>query len=199
MANNPKYAGLTEVGVGAVEESQVNPGASLDGASEYEYVTLTNPLPFTFKGRVAQSRPVNAPIRIVGGQDKGIDEASLRAAGLDLRNQDHPSNAHVTNIIEIKSGASINLRGDEAQVVIKQLVNEVLHYRGNTLKIGAPTYRKSVEDEVITGRKSIDDLLGGPVATRGELVDIALKQKNEEVAFPTVESPVTISPVTKKI
>lgn len=204
VSSNPKYAGLTEVGVGAVAEAQVNPGASLDGASEYEYVTLTNPLPFTFKGKVAQSRPVNAPIRIVGGAEKGIDENSLKAAGLDLRNADHPSNAHVTNMVEIGSGASINLRGDEAQVIIKQLVNEILHYRGQTLKIGAPTYRKAVEDEIITGRKSIDDLLDGPVTTQNELVDEALKAKNEEIAFPTIQSKdledttVTISPVTKK-
>lgn len=188
MSTNQKYAGLTEVGVGAVEEAQVNPGASLDGASEYEYVTLTNPLPFLFKGKVAQSRPVSAPIRIVNGGERGIDENSLKAAGLDLRNQDHPSNAHVTNTVDIPSGASINLRGDEAQVVIKQLVNEVLHYRGQTLKIGAPTYRKAIEDEIITGRKSIDDLLGGPVATQNDLVDQALAQKNEEVAFPSIKA-----------
>ena len=190
MATNPKYNGLTEVGVGAVQQEQTNPKPTLDGASEYEYVTITNPLPFPFLGKVAQSRPVSAPIRIVNGADKGVDENSLRAAGLDLRNPDHPSNSHVTNIVRIESGASINLRGDEAQVIVRQLVSEVLSYRNQTLKIGAPTYRKAVEDEVITGRNSIDTLLGGATPTKDELVDEALAKKNTETpeeAFPQVQ------------
>jgi len=194
MSVNPKYAGVTSVGVGTISEDQTNPEATLNGASEYEYITLVNPLPFDFKGKVAQSRPVSAPIRIVNGREKGVDEASLRAAGLDLRNADHPSNAHVTNIIVIKSGQTINLRGDEAQVIARQLVNEVMGYENKTLQIGAPTYRKEVEDRVIIGRKSIDDLLGDSYRTKSELVDDALAQKNEETAFP--DEPV-VEPVVK--
>lgn len=185
MANNPKYNGIESVGAGAIAQEQTNPKPTLEGASEYEYVTLTNPLPFTFKGKVAQSRPVNSPIRIVGGREKGVTEETLRGAGLDLRNPDHPSNSHVTNIVEIKSGASINLRGDEAQVIVRQLVNEVLHYNGQTLKIGAPTYRKDIEEQVITGRRSIDDLLDRK--SEREMIDEVIAQKNEEIAFPDLE------------
>lgn len=199
-----KYAGLTEVGAGTIGQEEIAPRPALEGASEYEYVTLTNPLPFKFKGKVAQSRPVNAPIRIVNGAERGVDEASLKQAGLDLRNADHPSNAHVVNIIEIESGASINLRGDEAQVIIRQLVNELMAYEGQTLRIGNAAYRKSAEERIITGRKSIDDLLGAPKSER-EMVDEALAKKNEEVAFPTMtpttateKSGITISEVTKK-
>jgi|SRR6185503_7367912 len=182
---NPKYAGLTEVGVGAIEQDQTNPTPTLEGASEYEYVTLTNPLPFTFKGKVAQSRPVNAPVRIVGGRERGVDENTLKAAGLDLRNPDHPSNAHVVIPVEIKSGGTINLRGDEAQVIVRQLVNEILSYNDQVLKIGAPTYRKEIEDQVIIARRSIDDLLDKRLSER-EQIDAAIAEKNEEVAFPNL-------------
>lgn len=195
--SNPKYAGITEVGVGAIEQEQTNPTPSLEGASEYEYITLTNPLPFTFKGKVAQSRPVKAPVRIVGGRERGVDENTLKAAGLDLRNPDHPSNSHVTNTIEIKSGASINLRGDEAQVIIRQLVSEVLAYRNQVLKIGSPTYRKAVEDEVIVGRKSIDDLLDR--TSEREQIDKAIAKKNEEIAFPDLSKDKKVSEPAKKV
>lgn len=202
MASN-RYNGLTEVGAGTIDQEQVRPSPSLDGASEYEYVTLMNPLPFKFVGKVAQSRPVNAPIRIVNGGERGIDENSLKQAGLDLRNADHPSNAHVTSLIQIESGSSINLRGDEAQVIVRQLVNELMSYEGHTLRIGNPAYRKAAEDRIIVGRKSIDELLGSPKSER-ELVDEALTKKNEEVAFPAMtatEAPgITVSEVieTKK-
>lgn len=162
---NPKYKGVTSVGAGAISQQESRPKPTLEGISEYEYVTLANILPFKFIGKVAQSRPVaNAPVRIVNGAEKGVDEDTLRAAGLDLRNPDNVTQEHVTIEIPVEPGQSINLRGDEAQVIIRQLVNEIMAYEGNTLRQGSPAYRKEVEGRIVQRVRSIDDLMGANVA-----------------------------------
>lgn len=184
---NPKYAGLKRVGAGANDDEQVNPKPTLEGASEYEYVTLVNPLPFTFIGKVGQSRKVNAPIRVVSDGSTGINnEQDLQRMGLDLRNPDHPGVANVTSKVVIEPGQTINLRGDEAQVIIRQLTNELLAYEGQTLKIGAPPYRKQAEERIIQGRSTIEELIGGRPVSEREQIDHAIQEKNEE-AFPDVE------------
>jgi hypothetical protein len=186
---NQKYNNVTSVGSGAISVDQARPDATLDGVGEYQYVTLTNPLPFKFIGQVAQSRNVNAPVRIVDGESKGVDENSLRAAGLDLRNPDHSGKAHVTAKIEIEPGQSINIRGDEAQVIVRQLVNEILAYRGETMRRGAPAYRKEVEKQIILSIRSVDELMGSQPDQRAELNE-AIKNapvEKEEKAFPTVK------------
>lgn len=188
---NPKYDNLTEVGVGTQAEHQAKPQPLLDRASELEYVTLFNPLPFTFKGKIGQSRPVNAPIRIVNNKESngGVEatEEMLNQAGLPLRNSDHIGQAQVTIPIIIEAGKTLNLRGDQAQVIVRQLTNEIMHYRGQSLFLGAPAYRLEVEREIVKGRHTIETLLNDytPLDDR---INQALAAKNEadEKPFPEV-------------
>lgn len=202
---NPKYEGLTAVGVGAVSQDQTRPEPTLNGVGEFKYVTLLNPLPIRFTGKVGQTRTINSPMRIGKTQTgASYSENDLVKAGLDLRNSDVQGRAQLTNEITIEPGKTINLRGDEAQVIVRQLVNEVMHYRGQTLHIGSPAYRKKVEDEIIKGVYGIDELLGTPLKSEEEQINQAIAQTNvpeQEVPFPTLSKTpaVTISePKAKK-
>jgi hypothetical protein len=195
MANpNPKYAGVTKVGSGSITKEQSKPQPVLQDVGEHQYVTLINPLPFDFVGKVAQSRPVKAPVRIVNdGVSNGgntVTEETLNNAGISLRNKDHVGRAHVTVNIEIPAGKTKNIRGDEAKVIIKQLVNEILAYNNDTLRRGNPAYRKEVETQVVQRISSVEDLLGGSVESLDDKINQALAQKNqEEQAFPTLQEP----------
>lgn len=183
---DPRYKNVAAVGAGSIGQQEARPTPTLDGVSEYQYVTIANILPIKFIGRVAQSRPVpNAPVRIVDGAAKGVDENTLKAAGLDLRNPDHAMNSsleHVSIEVPIEAGQSINLRGDEAQVIVRQLVNEILAFEGKTVRQGSPAYRKEVEGRIIQGIRNIDELIGS-VPSKDQLIDTALKEENEK-AFP---------------
>lgn len=190
---NPKYANLTEMGIGAVEENTVAPKPLLEDASELDIVTLRNPFPFPYKAKVGQSRPVNAPIRIVNDKRSNgginVDENTLSSAGLSLRNQDKASHAHITNIITIEPGKTINLRGDEAKVVIRQLTNDLLAYEGQTLRIGNPAYRHEAERKLVVRMDTIDNLLGGSLVTPRQQIDNAIAASNSEEAFPALKKP----------
>ena len=52
------------IGPGAQQDIPTDVKPLLEGASEYEYVTILNPLSVDFAVRVAQDVPVNAPVEI---------------------------------------------------------------------------------------------------------------------------------------
>lgn len=194
---NPKYKGITAVGAGAITEDQARPEPLLDRVSEYHYVKVTNPLPMDFIGKVAQSRQINAPLRIVDGAQKGIDENTLKAAGLDLKNPDHPQFQHVSVNVAIKSGQTINLRGNEAKVIVRQLVNELMAYEGKTIRQGNPAYRREYEEKIVQGIYDVNDLLGENRQSEDLLIKEALEKENEK-AFPDLEQSVAEPTKAKK-
>lgn len=179
----------TAVGPGSVVESDVSPQPTLDGVSEFEYVDILNPLPFEFRGKVAVTRPVNAPLTIVASKDApGVTktEQDIKTLyGLDLRNPDHQGRASIINIVPIKSGTTVRLPGNEAQVIVRQLVTEILAQRGRKLSLADPTARKEVEDEVIQGRGSIAEFMGTRPLSVSEQLHNALEESNNE--FPEAD------------
>lgn len=182
-------------GPGAVDETQINPGALLDGASDYEFVEVLNPLSVDFIGKFGVEKPVNVPIKFQAAQGTSaltVDEAGLATNyGLGgFKNPDHNSLAKITNTVRIKAGQTLRMRGGEAQVVVRQLVNEIIQREGNKLFIADPTTRNAIEKRIIMKRGSINELMGSAPVSVQDQVNTAIKDSNEE-EFPdaTVERP----------
>lgn len=180
------------VGPGANKQEVESPKATLDGASEYEYVTILNPLTDDFAVMVAQSRPVNLPFEVHKSSDRtqGVtsSESDVRQVyGLQLKNPDHAGKTHITNSTIIRSGKTINLKGDEAQVAVRQLVNEILQREGKSRLMADPNLRKEVEDRIIVNRGSVQDLMDNRLQSPQQQLNEAIKVSNEvqdEQEFP---------------
>jgi len=116
-------------------------------------------------------------------------EADVRNTyGLALKNPDYTSKKHILNQTVIRAGETVNLRGDDAQVAVRQLVNEIMQQRGLKTFLSDPTRRKQIEDEVIVGRGSIEDLMDNRLQNQQTVINEAINKsnevKNEEAAFP---------------
>lgn len=177
-------------GPGADIDAGAAPLPLLQGASEYEYVELLNPLSVEFIGMFGVSRPVNAPVNIstIPGRGVTTTENDLRTGyGLDLRNTDHPGRANIVNRVSIKSGTTVRLLGSEAQVVIKQLVNEVMAREGNQALIADPHARRQVEERLVIRRGLVADYMGrAPVSVTDQLQ--AIKDEPDEQEFPDIST-----------
>ncbi|SRR6266496_2010368 len=182
-------------GPGAIVENTAEPGSTLDGASEYEYVTIFNPLSVDFVGQVGQSKPVNVPFQIRHDQHTSVVSLSESAVqqnyGLSLKNKDHPAKMPIVNRIIIPSGKTRNILGNEAQVIVRQLVTEILQREGKKLHLADFHQRRLVEARVIRGRKSVEEILGAvPQSMTDQLhgaVNTLNEQQNEQ-EFPSLES-----------
>lgn len=165
----------------------------LEGASEYEYVTILNPLTDDFAVRVAQDIPVNMPFPIgkdMSGKISQLTNTETDAKqvyGLDLKNPDFQGRRHIFNDTVIKAGQTINLKGNEAQVAVRQLVNEILQREGHKRLMADPNLRRKVEERIIIGKGSVQDLMDGSIRTPRNQIDDAITRSNEvndEPAFP---------------
>jgi hypothetical protein len=169
------------VGPGSIIEDQIAPSATLDGASEYEYVTILNPLTDDFAIQVAQSRPVDLPMSI-RNRDGGLTHSErdvTQVYGIGLRNPDFASRKHILNKTIIRSGKTINLRGDDAQVAVRQLTNEIIQREGNTLHQADPNVRKEVEGRIIIARGSVEDLMDNRLQSTTSVINQAINKSNE--------------------
>lgn len=190
------------VGPGSVQQNVVVEGATLDGASEYEFVEILNPLSDDFAIAVAQSRPVNLPFKLRNPTPGVQNESDLsRNFALTLKNPDHTqfaSRAHIQNTTVIKSGATLRLPGNEAQVAVRQLVNEILQREGNRRLLADPALRKVVEDRIIIRRGSIQDLMDGKFKTAQSQIQEAINRSNEvqDEPFPGLRNVPTTEDAT---
>ncbi len=184
------------VGPGSVQDSQIEVRPSLEGASEYEFVTILNPLSDDFAIRVAQDLPVNMPFEIrkdMSGKTRPItnnEQDARQIYGLDLKNPDFTARKHITNDMIIQAGQTINLKGDQAQVAVRQLVNEIAQREGKQRLLADPTVRKEIEDRIIKARGSIQDLMENRLQSPRTQINEAIRQSNEvpdEEAFPDLK------------
>jgi len=177
-------------GPGAHTERGADIRPLLEKASEYEYVEIQNPLSVEFIGMFGVSRPIQAPVTISSSPDRGttFTEADVRNNyGLNLRNADHQGRANIVNRVSIKSGATVRLLGNEAQVVIKQLVNEIMQREGKQLLLADAFARNEVERRIIISRGSVADILGrSPMSIQEQLQQV--KEEPHEQAFPDLAS-----------
>lgn len=182
------------VGPGATQDKQIDIKPTLDGVSEYEYITVLNPLTDDFAVRVAQDIPVNMPAHIRDKTALIQEEGDVtRNYGFSLRNPDFKSRKHIINDVIIKSGQTINLKGDQAQVAVRQLVNEIAQREGKARLLADPTVRKEIEDKIIINRGSIQDLMDNNLQSPRQQINKAIDQSNEvdnEPEFPGLDKPV---------
>lgn len=168
------------VGPGSQQQIATDLKPLLEGANEYEYVTVLNPLTDDFAVRVAQDIPVNMPVEI---RDKtsliqsGNDV--VRNYGLDLKNIDFKGRKHISIDTIIPAGQTRNFRGNEAQVAVRQIVNELMQREGNAKLLSDPTLRRQAEERVIQGRSSIQDIMDGNIQTPRAQIDAAIARSNE--------------------
>ncbi len=194
----------TAVGPGAITDQGIAPDPLLQGATDYEYVTLYNPLETQFVGVFGTSRPVNIPFQIRGdsmGQTVTKTEQDVaRNYGLPLKNKDHQAEGHFQQQVQIPAKGTTVLLGSEAQVICRQLVNEIMQQRGQKLLLADAHARNAVELEVVKSRGSVNDRLGrGPMSVRDQLQDAVddmnTQEPTDEPEFPSL----TAQPATLPI
>ncbi len=179
------------VGPGAIQAAPTDIKPQLDGASEYEYVTIMNPLPVDFAVRIAQDVPVNMPVQIRNGTGLVQNDRDVTSAyGLSLKNPDFQSRKHIYNDTIIPAGQTINLKGSEAQVAVRQLTNEIMQRDGNSKLLSDPQLRAKVEATIIKSRGNIQDLMDNNIQTPRNQIDDAIARSNtpeQEQAFPSLQ------------
>jgi len=183
------------VGPGSVVQSEILPSAMLDGASEYEYVTILNPLTDDFAIQVAQTKPVDLPFKInkdprTAGVTSSENDAR-QVYGLQLKNPDFSSRKHILNTTVVKAGKTVNLRGDDAQVAVRQIVNELIQRAGRTQFLADANVRREYEQMVIIRRGSVDDLMSNTMQSTTSIINDTINKSNEvkdEEAFAELRS-----------
>lgn len=178
---------LVSVGPGSVTDEQVDIKPTLEGATDYEYVEIVNPLSVPFMGKYAVERPVNVQFKIQ--QDplgraisKTADDVSRNYGLGDLKNPDHPSKARIQNDVVIKPGQTIRLGGAAAQVIVKQLVDAIIALEDNKIKLADPGTRQRVEQRIILRRGSMNEFMQAPQSIPEQLDNALKESQNEE--FP---------------
>lgn len=189
---------MAVVGPGANPDQDEDIRPLLEGASEFEYVTILNPLRDDFAVRVAQDVPVNVPFQVrkdSTGKTSFLtnDEAGARQVyGLNLKNPDFQGRRHLYSDTIIKAGQTINLKGNEAQVAVRQLVNEILQREGQRRLIADPVKRREVEERIVITRASVQELLNGStIQSARDQINEAVSRSNEVIngpAFPTLNN-----------
>lgn len=187
------------VGPGATQQLDEAPKPTLEGANEHQYVEILNPLPDDFAVQVAQDIPVNAPFVVKDQDENPLGEADvMRTYGVGLRNKDFKGRKHISNVTVIMAGQTINLKGNEAQVAVRQLVNEILQREGKRRLMSDPHLRREVESRIIKNRGSVQELMDRNLQSQTSQIDEAIKRsneaRNEEVAFPQLEQPTGATP-----
>lgn len=168
------------IGPGSIKQETVAPKSSLDGAGDYEYVTIHNPLSDDFQVQVAQDVPVSMPFEIRNKTATVQSESDVaRTLGFPLKNPDHRAKKYIYNTAIIPAGGTMNFKGGEAQVVVRQLTNEILQQEGKRRLMSDPTLRKEVEDRIVKKRGSVQDLLDERMVTPLQQVNQAINQSNE--------------------
>lgn len=191
---------LTPAGPGAIAEQTISPDPLLAGAEAYEYVTIINPLSVDFVAKFGVTRPVNAPLRIVNDPNTPsltkTEEQIAANYGLNLRNPNTQGKANIINKTRIPAGKTITVPGNEAQVIVNQLVTEMMQREGKRLQLSDMFTRNTYEQRIIVSRGSMDEVMqriNRPLNTVSAQVEDALKEANsgEETEFPGATSEVT--------
>lgn len=180
----------TGVGPGSITDQGIAPKPLLEGATEYEVVTMFNPLPEDFYGLVGQNKPTVMPFQIrkdaYTNPISTTEDDVRRNYGLNLKNPDHQAKMPIQNRVLIRAGQTLKLFGNEAQVVVRQLVNEIMQREKKSLLMADPYQRNIVEKLIIRDRQSTQEAIGGVDTVTEQMragVD-KLNEQNNEQEFP---------------
>lgn len=171
---------MAVVGPGSQQELATDVKSILDGANESEYVTLLNPLTDDFAVRVAQDIPVNMPMQIRSSTASIQSESDLlRTYGDNFKNPNFKAHKHQSIDTVIPAGQTRNFRGNEAQVALRQLTNELMQREGNTKLLSDPNLRADAETRIVIGRNNVQDIMDGNIQTPRSQIDAAIARSNE--------------------
>lgn len=194
---------MGKVGPGALIDDSIAPKPMLDDASDFEYVTILNPLPDDFYVQVAQDVPVNVPMTLrapTAMTQTARDVAQQYGLG-NLVGPDHKARKPIFNRAMIPAGQTMNFKGNEAQVVVKQVVNELLQREGKKRMMYDPTVRHEAEERVIVRRGTMQEIMDKQLITPQQQMNDAITKSNEapheEVAFPGLEDTGTTEPAAE--
>lgn len=180
---------MVVVGPGAVQQDGIAPSPLLEGASEYEFVTVLNPLTVDFAVQVAQDLPVNMPLSVRSGTTMTQSENdAIRNYGIG-KNPDFVAKKHIMNSTIIESGKTKNFRGSEAQVAVRQIVNEMMQREGKNRFLADPTLRRQYEERIVIGRGNVQELMDNGLSSIQQQTTEALNKSNEvhdEPEFPSL-------------
>lgn len=181
------------VGPGSVKQDQVAPKPLLEGVTEYEFVTVHNLLTDDFAVQVAMDIPINMPME-VRAKTAGVQDRTglVMQYGQDFKNPDFIGRKHALNQTIIPAGGTMNFRGNEALVAVRQLVNEIMQREGKQKFLADPTARHEVEERIIKRRGFVQDLMDQGLQTTQQQTLSAIDKSNEvnhvESAFPGLVS-----------
>lgn len=191
---------MATVGPGATQDLYTDVKPLLEGANEFEYITIRNILSDDFAIRVAQDIPINSPFNI-GKDPTGrtaqttmTERDAAQTYGLTLKNPDFVGKQHIFNDTVIKAGETVNLKGNEAQVAVRQIVNEAIQRSPKRRLMADPTLRKEFEEQIIVGRGSIQELMDNQFKTQSSQIDEALRKSNEATDDPEPGTGVNYAP-----
>lgn len=185
---------MAKVGPGALADEGIAPEPLLNNASDFEYITILNPLPDEFYVQVAQDVPINVPMTLRAPTAMTQTERDVaQQYGLgSLKGPDHLARKPIFNRAMIPPGQSMNFKGGDAQVVVRQLVNELLQREGKKRMMYDPYVRREAEQRVVIRRGTMQEIMDKQLITPQQQMNEAITKSNEvhneEVAFPGLEN-----------
>lgn len=198
MQNDPNVVDGA-VGPGALEDSSIQPDPTLQGVTEFQFVEILNPLTVPFRAIFGVTRPVRAESTVSSRPGVGLTHNSndvRQNYGLDLNNPNFQGKANIQNRVTIPAGKTIRVLGNEAQVIVKQLVNEIMQREKNQLMLADAFQRNLVEKRIIINVGNVHDFMEqGPVSVTDQLQN-AIKEPQIEEEFAgarTEENPGRVS------
>lgn len=150
---DPKLA----AGPGVSEDNGEDPKPMLQGFTEYEWVNVHNPLSVDFVGMFGITKPAPGASKFNATQLVRTQEDIGRMYGLNLDNPSHQSTTKIFNRAVIRAGQTVRMLGNEAQIIVRQLVNEILQREGFKNQLANAHLRRNTEERVVRGTGSIRD------------------------------------------
>lgn len=173
-------------------DSDIKP--MLEGLGQDYVVKVFNPLSQAFRAKFARS--------IVGSPHMNAIEMrhqqKMQELGIPVTKDGGSGLQHVVDYQVIPAGATINLPGDIAQVVVRQLVNTILQLRNagtNSNQLADPYARQQTEKEVVINYKSImetlndenpADVIRDRIAELNNPDGANIEEQIDEQAFPDI-------------
>lgn len=189
MESKQEVTGPGAIGPGAIELQGEAPKPMLEGVTAYQYVEIFNPLSQDFRAQVGATKPANTPIKIY--RDPVTQAATKTESDLQtnyglggFKNSEHRDNIHIGQPIEIKSGQTKRIPGNAAQVVVRQLTNEIMGREGNKELMADPFARNKVEQRIVRKIGNVDEFMEQPIQSVDQQLNQALENKNAEQEFP---------------
>lgn len=188
---------MAVIGPGAEVEQATGIEPLLNGITDFEYVTVLNPMTDDFAVKVAMDVPVSMPYTARTQDGVTINENQIsQTYGVGMRGPDFKGKQHLSTSMVIRAGETYNFKGPEALVAVRQLVNEIMQRDGNQRLQSDPQLRNQVEQKIIISRGSVQDIMDRNLQSPLSQISDAITKSNEvshgnEQPFPGLRGQAT--------